>query len=706
MSDLAIQPVGPLPLGGSSSSKPKEVPRGQAQEAKKQASNLKLITLGTLGILGLGTVFKDGLNNGFHKIADISNGISNIFAVPFSLLFLPATLDNERTALREEKRSKDDLLNRMVYTAASLGFAPNTWGDPLKMGTRSTAHMIATVINLPHTLFTLLSYTGGRFASFWKVLEKKGFFGKKNEEQQYRLEQEFDAFFRLGNLGSAQASVIPMSGQFILGWETLLDVFKGNFSSAWDRFKHEPISVTLGTLFNSWAWPFEYVGKLFDTSIRTLESVEQFENAFKGSESGTRMINWFKKRRDSWHKASQDENNPLGRVLKYGREFSKIEALLLPPLGMVSVVLPTFNRFLRGEFSNKEAQDLDGAFGKTIGVLDKAFNVAGFFSHLYYTWIYALSVRLPQIVTTSIFYGTHLFNKLLGKNVEPTEIRDRFFNRGVIKKLSDWAAKKLDKIEIELHDKEDRILISETGRTRHIRNFAEAIAEEVCYLPIREEYYEKEVEREYPLVQGKESEYKPVGKKPTDEQWGQVLTLKREEILGKVRDVLVEYLKKSLLLNREKIDYFMEHEYEPIYKQVEKLLDGEIEKCKSSKLAVSEENEKAIKSKSLIELLLNPKELLEVARLRTFHVTNTWLPLWIKGFVNVVDYGKPGEPFWLRNIKAQESGIREGDVQQACNREFMPVVAYAFQSMGKGLALLYRLKRLVFNGEALPAMSE
>jgi hypothetical protein len=695
-----------LPLEGLSSLKPKGIPR-EAQEAKKQASNLKLITFGTLGILGLGAAFKDGLKNGFHRIADISNGISNIFAVPISLLFPFATLDNERIALREEKRSKDDLLNRMVYTAASLGFAPNTWGDPLKMGTRSTAHMIATLINLPHTLFTFFSYTGGRVASFWKVLEKR-IFSKKNAEQQYRLEQEFDAFFRLGNLGSAQASVIPMSGQFILGWETLLDIFKGDFRSAWDRFKHEPVSVFLGTVFNSWAWPFEYVGKLFDTSIRTLESVEQFENAFKRSDSGSRMINYLKEKRSLWHKASQDENNPVGKVLKYGREFSKVEALLLPPLGMVSVVLPTFNRFLKGEFWNKEAQELDGAFGKTIGVLDKAFNVGAFFSHLYYTWIYVLSVRLPQTVTTSIFYGTHLLNKFLGKNVEPTEVRDKFFDRGVVKKLSDWAAKKLDKLETELHDKADRILISETGRCRHIRNFAEAIAEEVCYLPIREEYYEKEVEKEYPLVAGKPNSYKAPGAKPTDEQWSKVLGSKkvRDEILSKVRSVLVEYLRKSLLLNQDKIDYFMEHEHESIYKQVEKLLKDEIEKCKLSKPTVSNESKKAIQSKSLIELLTNPKELWEVAKLRTFHVTHPWLPLWIKGFVNVVDYGRPGEPFWLRNIKAQESGIREGDVQQACNREFMPVVSYAFQSMGKGLALLYRLKRLAFNGEALPAMSE
>ena len=70
---------------------------------------------------------------------------------------------------------------------------------------------------------------------------------------------------------------------------------------------------------------------------------------------------------------------------------------------MASVVTPAFNKFLRGEFYNKEAQEIGG----TIGFIDKVFNIGAFFTHLYYTGTYALSVRLPQTVTTGTFYICH-----------------------------------------------------------------------------------------------------------------------------------------------------------------------------------------------------------------------------------------------------------------------------------------------------------
>ena len=140
----------------------------------KQVKSTKIATgVGLAGLVGLGIAFKDGLKSGFERISDISNAISNIFTVPFSFLFPFATLNNEFTNIKKGTMTGDDsLLNRMVYTAASLGFAPNTWGEPLKMGTRSKAHMISTLLNLPHMLFTFLSYTGGRFMACFKAVEK------------------------------------------------------------------------------------------------------------------------------------------------------------------------------------------------------------------------------------------------------------------------------------------------------------------------------------------------------------------------------------------------------------------------------------------------------------------------------------------------------------------------------------------------------
>lgn len=710
------------------------------REQKVNSNKLKSgIGLGLL--LALGIAMKDGLSNGFKKIGDLSNSISNVISVPFSLLFPSAILNNERASIGESKLSKFDLLNRMVYTAASLGFAPNTWGDPLKMSTRSTPHMIATLLNLPHILFSFFSYTGGRFFSFITAIKKH------KDPNNYRLEQEFESLYRLGNLGSAQASVIPMSGQFVLGWETILDICKGDFSSALDRFKHEPISVLLGTLFNSWAWPFEYAAKFLDTTIRTAEGVETFENAFNKNNKKSKLVSALEKLRDGWHYKSQ-QNDIIGNCLKWGRHASKIEALLLPPIGMVSVVTPVFNRFLRGEFWNKEAQEIGGI----IGLLDKAANIGAFFSHIYYTGTYALNVRLPQTITTATFYISHLINNLRGKKagqagyIEPNLIRDKIFNRknSLISWLSDLASKRLDCIELQLNpdkptlindikinkntqqiwisgveyteqlkDKFEHIIyyanketnkqltsdkngneiiiLKGTGKCSHIRDFHKVIAEEVCYTPLREKYY-AEVAKELGDIKPSER----------DRVWGiKLRDVYQQQILNKIEiinedNILRKYLKESILLDDEQINEFMvgkhSNEYELIKKEVKKLIRDEINICLDIREDEHAPKKKPdVKAKSLLELLTNWKELVKVLQLKVFHVTNSILPLWIKGFVNVVDYGKENEPFWLRNLKSTETGIREGDVKQACDREFMPVVAYAFQSMGKGLATIWHL---------------
>ena len=693
-----------LPQGDRSTVAEKRNEAEQSRTAARIGAGVGVATA-----FALGAAFKNGLNAGFQRIGHFTNAISNLISAPFSLAFLPFILNNERVALRDEEKGKDDLFNRMVYTAASLGFTPNTWGEPLMMGTRSKPHMIATVLNLPHMLFSLLSYTGGRLMSCIKAFQMKF---ERDPVRKFRLEQEFDAFFTLGNLGSAQASVIPMSGQCILGWETLKDVFTGNFGSALERFKHEPISVLLGTFFNSWMWPFEYLAKFFDTTIRTAESVDNFKNAFS---QNNWMIKKLEELRDKWHVKARDSNSLLGKCLKWAREGSKIEALLIPPIGMASVVTPAFNKFLRGEFWNKEAQEIGGP----IGFFDKIFNIGAFFSHIFYTSLYALNVRVPQTITTATFYISRLINKVRGLGdkpndphyLEPNKIREKIFSWAPIKRLSDWAAKRLDKTESELHKEGDRELIGESGRCRYIRTFRQVIAKEVAYDSAHEELYKHIInQRLYDENLGytengqkKKGRYKEIGEKPSDKLWGNLLKERKEDLLKTAKEKLKTYLEESQLLAREQITEFMEREYDSsctryenkkhelkIDKILEKLVDDELERCKSENQKESTQESK-VQSKSFLELLKTPSDWLEILKLRTFHVTNSILPLWVRGFVDVVDFGENGEPDWLRNLKATESGIREGDVQQACNREFMPVVAFAFQSMGKGLAIVWNL---------------
>ncbi len=692
------------------------------QEQEKRAAAAKVATGATLALgAALGISFKDGISSGFQRIGGFTNTLSNVISVPFSLLFFPFIANNERAERRGESKSKDDIFNKMVYTAASLGFTPNTWGDPLIMGTRSKPHLITTVLNLPHLLFSFFSYSGGRLMSFIKTVQMNT---EKDPIRKYQREQEFNAFFTLGNLGSAQASVIPMSGQFILGWETITDILKGDLGSAWGRFRHEPISVVLGTLFNSWMYPFEYLAKYFDTTIRTAESVDSFKNAFNRDSKLIKGLEWLK---NNWHKEAKKQDTLLGKFLKWGREASKVEALVIPPIGMIGVVTPTVNKFLRGEFFNKEAQEIGG----TIGTLDKVFNIGAFLSHIFYTGVYATNVRIPQTITTTTFYICNLINKLRGienkhkdpRYIEPNEVRNKIFNWGPIKTLSEWAAKKLDNIEGDLHTKKDQQLISETGRSRHIRTFRTVITKEVAYDAAHEEIYSEVVkkntdfdsdlivlnENSKPVVdengRTRKGRNKLVDEKPSDKFWGNYLAKPevRTRFIKLAKAKLEKYLEESQLLNEAQIREFMEREYDSnctrygnsrnenkIDKMIEERLEKEIKGCTNAEEDTAPQEQK-IKSRDFLELLTNPRDWLEVLKLKTFHATNTYLPLWVRGFVDVVDFGEKGEPMWLRNLKATESGIREGDVQQACSREFMPVVAYAFQSMGKGLATIYHL---------------
>lgn len=663
----------------------------ESQKRQEKITNAKL--LGGAGIIAtiLGIAFKDGLKKGFLKTSNFFNSISNIVSLPFAVLYPFGALESERASSRKEQKGKDDLFMRGLYTAASVAFAPNTVGGPAKDLTRSPAHMVTGLMNTPHWLFCLFSYTGARLLSFFKIVQKER---NTDPEKKYRLEQEFEALYTLGNIGSSQVSVIPMASQCVTGWQTLKDIFTGNIGSAWERFKHEPISVGLGTLFNWWAWPFEYVAKFLDTTIRATENVEQFENAFP---EGSRLIGFLKNLKIKWHNKAK-EDNALGKFLKYGREFSKIEALLLPPIGMISVVIPTFNKFARGEFWNKEAQDIGGI----IGLLDKAFSTVAFFSHIFYTGIYAASVRLPQTISTATFYLSHLLKRVTGKDIEPTEIRDKIFGGKLLNKISNWAAKKLDEGELEFHkdepilindqkDKDGNIMKKGTGRCRHIRTFIEILAQET-YFPIRESFYGL-------TVKARDDH------RPTDSEWGVILKGLKNNILEESGKKLEEYLSNSGQLDSRQIREFEKRGYfKLVTDEVRNLIKKEIETTTDPKI-IPEQDQK-IKSKSWKELFTNPGDIKELIKGKMFHITNSILPLWVKGFVNALDMGEKDEPFWLRNLKATVTGINELDIVQACNRELMPVVAYAFQTAGKGMAILHGLKRLVFNGEPMPSLYE
>lgn len=664
----------------------------QIEQEAKRTKVAAGIGLGTA--LGLGLVMKDGFKSGLNRIAHTVTTFSHILSAPASILFFPLTLANEFFSLTNVKTSKHDP-NNSVYSIFSLTFAPNTFSIPLAMGTRSTPHLIATLLNSIHTAFTFFSFTGGRLMSTLKSFQ---LMRNKDKTKEYRLEQEFESLFTLGNLGSAQASVIPMAGQCVLGWETIIDILKGNFGSALDRFKKEPITVALGTLFNSWMWPFEYIAKIFDTTIRTAEMAPQFQNAFPGRENNSiiKLLNGLK---EKWHTTTKDKTSTLGGWLKKGRTFSKAWSLVGPPVGMVSVVVPAAQKYLKGDFWNEEAQEIGGV----IGAADKAFNVLGLLSYLYYTGTYALFVRVPQTVTTSAFYITNLMNKLRRidtnkegyennpRYIDPNTVKDKIFNRPFINKISDWAEKKLQELDYKVHGKSARKIDHVTKESGFLRNLPIALAQEVIWEPIREKHYEKLVN---------DDKVGKVGIKPTQEQWENYLRKQWKDYIegnpdenNMVREfepTLDEYLRKSVLFDNSQVEYCKTQEdWKNILQEAINLMHGEMNASK--KAQTDDEKPIKIKSKSLLDLLHNPKDLMQILSARTFHIANTILPLFVRGFVNIVDFGRKGEPFWYRNWKAQETGIRIGDIEEACKKEYMPVVSHAFASVGKSLAIMYNL---------------
>ena len=688
-------------------------PPKHKQRADEKAFSSKMsigVSLASAGVLGF--ALKDGINTGFKRIGVFTNRLSNLIAVPFSFLFPLLMLDNERASLRGESKGKDDIFSRMTYTMASLEFTPLTFGDMFLDANRSKGHMAATVLNLHNILYSFFTYTGGRLLGFLTAVKMKF---NRDPSRKFRLEQEFESFYTLGNLGSAQCSIIPMASQFITGWQNIIDAFKGDFSSVGERFKKEPLSATLGTCFNSFLWPFEWISKLFDTTCRTAEVVDNISNAFPDPDNSfiPKMLRTI---RDGFHSKVQNPNSGFGKFLKEGRKLSMTLATFIPPVGMVSVVWPTMNKYFRGELLNKEAQEIGGL----TGLVDKVFSTAGLLGHLIYTIPYGLVVRLPQTITHATFYGTRLYNKLTGKKADPHEIRDKIFNQKPFTSISKWASKWLDKIELQLHpddpmlindlkDKNGKVLIKGQGRNRNIRTRTEVVVQEICMVA-REKLLKEKMQEEF-MDEGL-GRMKKFGEKPSDKAWGRILRENKVRLKLEAQRIFKDHLAKSEMIEQYQIDHVMSKYYhgnglnrkdrfgrerKTIAEEFDKQLNSEIDRC----LHPEPTKKPKISSTNLLELLTKPKELFEVLKMKTFHLTNTFLMLWMNGFVNSADFGDKGDASWETDLWTRMFAIRELDTQQACNRELMPVACYGWQSMIDGWLLARSMPGALLGGGSL-----
>lgn len=698
------------------------------QIKQEQISAAKMLAGAGLSALGFGVAFKDGLNQGFKNIGGIGRQISSIFAIPASLLFPVITAYGEYEEMKGGDKETGQRLTEIVYPLLSAAFAPMTLSDPLDKGTQSNAHLTATALNFPNIAFTLFSYTGSRLFTLFKSLQLA--LTHPSPEKKFRMEQIRKIFSLFGNIGSDHAASTPGGQQCITGWQTISELFKGDFHSVLERLKTNPVTTILGTTISSVFWVPTYIGKVFDSIIRTAELADHLENALP---QNSWITNFLKQFRDSWHEKSHEESGS-GELLYSLREFAKVMQTVASPLGMLSVVMPVFDQFTKG-FSNKEAKEIGGS----IAVFDKALNITAFLGHCYFTLLYALTIRLPQTITTSSFYICNFINKLRGvidnpediNYIEPNKIRDIIFNpkKGFVKAISDFAAKQLDNIELKLHP-EDPTLINDftdnngtittgKGRSRLIKDLYEVLAEEVCYTPLHEKLYRKTVDEPYIDCDTGELK-KPEDKIPSPELWGKILKDNEQNIIRDARLRFDKYLDESTKFSREeKEDFYQSHIngeqsiYERIKTKVEILLKNEIDSINkpTNESQDAEKIEKIkLKSKSFFEIFTNPikylKDIKEVLSFRAFISKFVILPLNILGFVNAINFGERGMPHKLRKWLTQESAIRIGNYKIANEGELPPVAFHAFQTAGKGMANIYNAFRFIFLKQPFPSFSE
>jgi len=302
--------------------------------------------------------------------------------------------------------------------------------------------------------------------------------------------------------------------------------------------------------------------------------------------------------------------------------------------------------------------------------------------------------------------------------IDPEKIRGKIFNTSIIKSISNWSAKKINDIETKLNpDKPDLIKEDKDGNLTEncsmIGNFEKAFAKNQCFIPLREEIYNKEVFEkgfEDPYLDNDKPRWKGKREKCSGKKWAEILAAKptdtdgpkrdiKKEILDKSVEQTKEYLRNTEHFNEDEIQTFMKTRYVGIKQVLEKIIQDEIDTCKAPK-TVPPTRKLVEKSKSFWDLFRHPKELFEVLRLRTFHKFFTFLAMSTLNFVKVVDYGKEGESFRQRNLIATYTGIEIGDNEVACNQELTAVLAHTVKEAGSAVNWLHDICTLNF-GRAL-----
>src|SRR3989338_10029333 len=672
-----------------------------AQELNQSKTSTR-IALGAVaaGAIACGIAFKDGAKQALNRIGNVGELISSLFAIP-ATLFIPLTTalgEYEGYKAKDPTEQSSNKLVEIVYPILSIAFAPMTAFGPLKKATQSTGHMITTLINMPHILFTLFSYTGGRAATLWKSINLAS--SKLSDGERFKFENERKLFRQLGDIGSDNAAVTPQGHQFMTGILNIVDFFKGDFTSIKNRFSEAPVTSFLCTFISSVCWIPTYIGKSFDTIIRTLESVESLKNAIS---EDSPIYKSAMKAKDWWHTNSAS-GSFLGNILKGGREFGKIVQAVASPLGMINVVWPAFDHFRHG-FKNVEAGDTDS----TIRFFDRVLNIGAFAGHCYFTILYGLFVRLPQTITTTTFYVCNAINRARGvldkpndpKYLDPRKYRDIIFNpnKGWAKSIYDFARSLIEK---------------KTGKKFLYDDIYKVIARQECFTPLREALYKQIFESEITYEDTDKSTNQLVTRIKEKDQivpsklWGEILKDNRNTMISQARERLKKYLKEASLFNENQINDFFNryHVYDRINAELEAIIDGEIKACETTtdesvnpQLQSKIFKKPKIKSNSFQEMILHPikywDDIKEVFKFRTFFAQFVVSPLNVLDFVNIVEMGDKNLPYHLSDWLVKESSIRIGDYGAGNIGEMMPVYLHAVQSCGKGMSHIYKAGRAV-----------
>lgn len=672
---------------------PKTPPEKQELQTKTTRARIGL-GVGIASLFGLGYFLKDGLKSGFKNIAGFSKLICSFIAIPAALLFPTTLLISEFNFLKGKNKSNDEnKLAKFVNPQVSISFASVTLSEPLEKATQSNLHMIASLFNLPHIIFTFFSFTGGRFMTLLKAVE---LLISPDKKTRLRLEQEADGFHHIGNIGSDHAGITPLAHFFATGCHLFKALFKRDFSKIKDYFVKNPISFLL-SIPSVISFIPDYIGKTLDTTFRTAEGVNQIQNAFSSSKQKGKdppfLIKILKSIKDFWDKRS-GEDSFIGKFLRYGRNFARFDKLVFAPLSMMAVVCPLLNNVFRLNIFNKQAREV-GGFAK---LADTILSPIAAIGHLYFTGLYGLTIRSPQIVTTATFYLSHAINRYRGAKpgdpnfIEPNKIRDRLFNFKFIHKISDWASNILDKIEIEMHPDdpkliktrtytrikvdengkacidekgrpiEEKVTVKGRGRSRYVQSYAEIMAEQEAYIPAREELFK---------------ELNASGL--SDKERGKILEENKEKIISRAKEIFRQHLiNVDHFTDEDLSDFFIRYKrYDEINKEVINLIEKEIKACKTEEDFTSESRKFKLKANDFFEMLFHPikywEDIKQVFSLRTFVAKFVILPLHILGFVNGAEFGKENEPYKLRKHIAESQIIKVLDNIIAIESEMPPV---------------------------------